>query len=141
MRNRSFSLRHVIVLAALIAATATAPAFAVVVHGEKWSATYVAAYQPTFGHQGVPYSGTMKLTFNHGIISGTYTGESVRPDPYYGRILSVSGGVQGGHIMLNVGGSGGFSVKGTLSSDGEISGTATIKGRFYNFLARVKSSP
>ena len=40
----------------------------------------------------------LKLTFNHGIISGTYTSTSARPDPYYGRIIQVTGGVKGsGH--------------------------------------------
>ena len=35
----------------------------------------------------------------------------------------------------------GFSVRGTLTPDGTISGTATQKGRMYAFLAKVKSSP
>ena len=73
-------------------------ALAAVEHGRVWQATYVAAYQPTFGRQGVPYSGTMKLKFNNGIITGTYLAESVRPDPLYGRTINVSGGVsQGQH--------------------------------------------
>jgi hypothetical protein len=133
-------LRTAAVLTALIAAQAL-PAAAVVVHGRVWQATYVAAYQPTFGTSGVPYSGTLKLKFDHGIISGTYTAESVRPDPLYGRTVSVSGGVSEGRVTLNVQAPGGFTVRGTLSGDGEISGTATIRGSFYNFLAKVKSSP
>jgi hypothetical protein len=139
--NTHVKVSRLVVFAFLFAAMAVRPALAVVVHGAEWSATYVAAYQPTFGHQGVPYSGTMKLKFNHGIISGTYVADSVRPDPLYGKTIPVSGGVQHGQVMLNFGSFAGFSVKGTLAGDGEISGTATIKGKFYNFLARVKSSP
>ncbi len=132
---------RVIVATALLAALAYAPALAILGHGPVWSATYVAAYQPTFGNQGVPYHGTMKLKFNHGIVSGTYTAESTRPDPLYGRIVQVSGGVKEGHVMLNLSVPGGFSVNGKIAADGEISGTATVKGHFYTFLAKVKSSP
>jgi hypothetical protein len=110
-------------------------------HGLVWQATYVAAYQPTFGPAHVPYSGTLKLNFNHGIVSGTYRSESVRPDPLYGRIIAASGGVSQGHITLTLQAPGGFTVRGTIAEDGEISGTATIRGQFYNFLAKVKSSP
>lgn len=119
----------------------TLPALAVVMHGRVWQATYVAAYQPTFGRQGVPYSGTLKLKFDHGIVSGTYVSDSVRPDPLYGRTIAVSGGVSEGQITLDFKASGGFTVRGTLADNGEISGTATINGRFYNFAAKVKSSP
>ncbi len=132
---------RVVLLAGLLAATTMQSTAAVLEHGPVWQATYVAAYQPTFGTQGVPYAGTMKLKFNHGIISGTYTAESVRPDPLYGRIVGVSGNVSKGEITLIVQAPGGFTVRGTLAGDGEISGTATVKGRFYTFLAKVKSSP
>jgi hypothetical protein len=130
-----------VAFAVLLAIVALRPALAVVMHGSTWSATYVAAYQPTFGNKGVPYSGTMKLTFKHGIVSGTYVSDSVRPDPLYGKTIPVSGGVQHGQINLNFGSFAGFSFRGTIADDGEISGTATIKGKFYHFLAKVKSSP
>ncbi|MGB8520968.1 MAG: hypothetical protein WCD38_12480 [Candidatus Tumulicola sp.] len=123
-----------------LGAAAVAGALAVVGHGPVWSATYVAAYNPLW-NGGVPYAGDMKLTFNHGIISGTYSAISTRPDPLYGRIINVTGTVQHGNINLDVGGMSGFTVRGTLSSNGEISGTATQKGHMYRFLAKVKSSP
>ena len=128
-------------LLALFLSAYALPAIAVVEHGRVWQATYVAAYQPTFGAQRVPQSGTMKLNFNQGIVSGTYVSESVRPDPLYGRTIGVSGNVSEGHITLIFQTAGGFTVRGTLAGDGEISGTPTISGSFYNFLARVKSSP
>ena len=127
--------------AVALAACFTAVAVAAVVHGAQWSATYIAAYNPMFGGGGVPYSGEMKLTFNHGIINGTYTSTSVRPDPLRGRINLVTGTVQHGNINLAVGGGIGFTVRGTLAQDGTISGTATKSGQFYRFLAKVKSSP
>lgn len=128
-------------LVALAYALTLAPALAAVEHGRVWEATYVAAYQPTFGRQGVPYSGTLKLKFNNRIVSGTYVSESVRPDPLYGRTINVSGGVSQGQITLDFKASGGFTVRGTVAGNGEISGTATINGHFYSFLAKVKSSP
>jgi hypothetical protein len=114
---------------------------AAVLHGRVWEATYVAAYQPTFGAARVPNSGILKLKFNAGIISGTYVSESVRPDSLYGRTIGVSGNVSEGQITLIFQTAGGFTVRGTIAGDGEISGTATINGRFYTFLAKVKSSP
>jgi hypothetical protein len=120
---------------------ATLVLLGVVVHGRVWQATYIAAYQPTFGAQRVPNSGTLKLKFDHGIVSGTYVSESVRPDPLYGRTISVSGNVSQGQITLIFQAPGGFTVRGTLAGDGEISGTATVRGSFYSFLAKVKSSP
>ncbi len=113
----------------------------VTLHGHVWQATYVAAYEPTFGPSKVPYSGILKLKFNNGIVSGTYEATSVRPDPLYGKTIAVSGNVSEGHITLNFSTFGGFTVRGTVAGDGEISGTATIKGQFYSFLAKVKSSP
>lgn len=134
-------LHRIVALFAVLASLQTLDALAVAVHGRVWQATYVAAYQPTFGAQKVPYSGIMKLKFDHGIVSGTYVAESVRPDPLYGRTIAVSGNVSEGQITLNLQAMGGFTVRGTLAGDGEISGTATIRGSFYSFLAKVKSSP
>lgn len=130
--------------AALLVTLALLPALpvgAVVMRGHVWEATYVAAYQPTFGNARVPNSGIMKLRFNHGIIAGTYEATSVRPDPLYGRTISVSGNVSQGQITLILQAPGGFTVRGTIADDGEISGTATIRGQFNSFLAKVKSSP
>ena len=53
----------------------------------------------------------------------------------------MSGGVSQGQVTLDISAGGGFTVRGTMAGDGEISGTATIKGSIYNFLAKVKSSP
>jgi hypothetical protein len=132
---------HFTAVAAALALLSGLPVRAAVMHGHVWAATYVAAYQPTFGRQGYPHSGTMKLKFNNGIVSGTYTSESVRPDPLYGRPIAVSGNVSQGNVTLILQAPGGFTVRGTIAENGEISGTATVKGSFYTFMAKVKSSP
>ncbi len=42
----------------------------------------------------------LKLKFNHGIVTGTYSSISAEPDPYYGRIVQVTGTVTSGNIYL-----------------------------------------
>lgn len=132
---------------ALVAALSTSPVLAATQnapqpeHPAVWSATYVAAYQPQFGTQGVPYSGVLKLKFNHGIISGTYDSESVRPDPLRGRIVNVTGGISGNHVSLRFATSSFTLSNGTIDNHGTISGTANYQGSLYNFLAKIKSKP
>jgi hypothetical protein len=110
-------------------------------HPAVWSATYVAAYQPQFGTQGVPYSGVMKLKFNHGIISGTYDSESSRPDPLRGRIVNVTGTISGEHVSLRFATSSFTLSNGTINGHGTIQGTANYQGQLYNFMAKIKSMP
>lgn len=130
---------RILTVAAAFVALLAAPAAAVVGHGPVWSATYVAAFQPTFGAQGVPYSGIMKLKFNHNIISGTYESTSVRPDPMYGRIINVTGTASQGNVILHIASL--SMTTGKIDANGTISGTANWQGRLWNFLAKVKSSP
>jgi hypothetical protein len=134
--KRYGSLAIAFVVAALLMAS---PALAILGHGPVWTASYVAAFQPQFGHQGVPYSGVMKLKFDHQYISGTYDSTSVRPDPMYGRIINVTGTVSKGNVILHVASL--TMLNGTIDDSGTISGTATWQGRLFNFLAKVKSSP
>jgi hypothetical protein len=130
---------------ALLFAISISPALAIVQQPPPphlpavWSATYVAAYEPVFGAQGVPYSGILKLKFNHGIITGTYQSESVRPDPLFGRIVNVTGNTNKGYVSLRFG-----SValpNATIDAHGTIGGTANWQGKLYDFLAIVKSRP
>lgn len=130
---------------AVVTALCIAPALSVVEQVPPphlpavWSATYVAAFQPTLGTQGVPYSGILKLSFNHGIITGTYQSESVRPDPMYGRIVNVTGNTNKGYVLLRFGS---LSLpNGTIDHNGTIGGTANWQGRLWDFLAIVKSKP
>lgn len=132
---------RIISLVAALTLVPALPLSAAVMHGHVWQATYITAYAPTFGSARVPFSGTMQLQFNRGIISGTYESTSVRNDPLFGRRIPVTGNVSHGQILLDFSTSGGFTVRGTLAENGDISGTATIRGRFNSFHAKVKSSP
>jgi hypothetical protein len=95
---------------------------------------YVAAMQTLFG-MGLPFSGTLVLNYNHGIVSGTYTDQSIQPGaPFANRPpVAVSGGVDGDNIHLNIGGS--FNFNGKLEGD-TISGSAFYRGKIVQFLAR-----
>lgn len=116
-----------LVLVAAVIALSVLPARAAVMHGHVWEATYVAAFQPTFGPSRVPYSGTMNLKFNQGIVSGTYISDSVRPDPLRGRRVPVSGNVSEGRITLIFQSPANFTMRGSIAGDGEISGSGTIQ--------------
>ena len=132
-RFRALTIGLVVTALALLTAI---PALAVYTQNPVWNATYVAAFQPTFGHQGVPYSGLMKLKFNHGIISGTYESTSIRPDPMNGRIIAVTGGLKDGNVMLRIAS---LSISnGTMDNHGTISGTASWQGKLFNFMAKIK---
>ena len=114
---------------------------AAVMHGRTWEATYVAAFQPTFGPSRVPYSGTMNLKFNQGIVSGTYVADSVRPDPLYGRTVAVSGKVSEGRITLIFQSPGNLPCAARSRATARSPATASIRGTIYSLLAKVKSSP
>ena len=132
-------LLAVTTLAMALVAFSTLSAAAVTNLPSVWSATYVAAFQPQFGNQGVPYSGLLKLKSNHGVITGTYESTSVRPDPMSGRIINVTGNTSGGSISLHFAS---FNLQnGTIDSHGTITGTANWQGRLWNFMAKVKSRP
>jgi len=133
-------------LFAIFGALCTPWAFAAVEnapqHPAVWSATYVAAYQPQFGNQGVPYVGVMKLKFNHGVISGTYDSQSTRPDPLRGRIVNVTGTIgKDNHVSLRFATSSFTLPNGTINGHGAIKGTANYNGHLYNFEAKIKSMP
>lgn len=111
------------------------PALAVTNGGATAATPYVAAFAPIFGNSGAPHSGEMRLSVRDGIISGTYTGTSVRPDYFDDRIVPVTGNVSStdGYVTLLIGGM--FSMHGTMNGDGTISGTAIDDGQFYEFMA------
>lgn len=59
-----------------------------------------------------------------GIVNGTYRSTSIRPDPFRGNIITVTGGVSGKNISLEFGTSGNFPVKGEYYVGEGIVGTA-----------------
>jgi hypothetical protein len=114
---------------------AAIPAMAVTNVAGVTATPYVAAFAPVFGISGVPHTGNMQLFVHGGTISGTYTGTSVAPDPLDERIVPVTGSISrdDGHVQLYIGM---LSLQGTMANDGTISGTATYRGRLYEFMAR-----
>lgn len=121
--------------AALFATASTTPALAVTNAGMQGATQYVAAFAPVFG-VGYPHTGVMQIAVNDGAISGTYSGTSVGPDFLNDRIVPVSGTISSneGYVQLFIGGA--LSLRGTMDNDGTISGTATYRGRLYEFLAQ-----
>lgn len=120
----------------LLAPTSIAPALAITNAGVQTGTPYVAAFSPIFGISGYPHTGVMQIAVNEGTISGTYSGTSVGPDYLNNRIVPVSGSVSthDGYVQLFIGGA--LSLRGTMANDGTISGTATYRGRLYEFLAQ-----
>jgi hypothetical protein len=120
---------------ALLALGGAAPALAVTNVNGGLPTSYVAAFAPVFGIQGVPHSGNMVLSVNGATITGTYTGTSVAPDFLNNRIVPVTGSIDqsDGHLQLFIGNA--LSLQGTMNNDGSISGTATLAGRLYEFVA------
>lgn len=93
----------------------------------------------SFALIGILISGGQALAVaGHGpvIITGTYASISARPDPCYGRIIQVTGGVKGSGINLRIGN---ISLpNGTIEKDGTIQGTANWNGNLYNFMAKPR---
>jgi hypothetical protein len=114
-----------------VAGFVPAPALATV--GTATPVAYVAAFAPTFQSGAVPHTGTMELTVQNGTVTGTYTGISVMPDRFNGRIQNITGAVSGRNVLFSIGNA--MTFNGTLDPDGTISGTATMNGRLYNFVA------
>jgi hypothetical protein len=115
------------------------PALAVTNAGGETATPYVAAFAPVFGGFAPPHTGNMQLVVHDGTITGTYSGTSIAPDYLDNRIVPVTGSVSfpDGYVRLYIGGA--LSLRGTMSDDGTISGTATYNGRLYEFVAKPGS--
>ena len=89
----------------------------------------------------VPWTGDLTLKINpKGIINGTYRSTSVRPDPFYGKITTVTGGLSGQNIRLEFGAKGSFPVKGDYHAGAGIVATAhTRSGQIYDFVAKQET--
>lgn len=130
--------RGVLSLGFALVLTVAAPitAVAVAVHGVANNVPYVMAYRP-MNTQQQPYAGQLKLNFNNGIISGTYTDISIRPGGPFANAhnLAVNGGLSGSHLRLQIGQQ---TFRGTMTGD-KMSGSATIRGTVYVFEAHPGS--
>jgi len=83
-----------------------------------------------------PWTGDLTLTVSAStILSGQYRSNSIRPDPFRGSIVHVTGGVNGDSIRISFGTTGRITVRGTISVD-EIRGTFyDANNKTYNFSA------
>jgi len=126
-----FSLITSFAIALLVSLPVTARAVAV--NGTAHNVPYVIGFHPLHSSQ-TPYLGQMYLSFNHGIISGTYTDISIRPGSPFANAhnIAVSGGLSGSQVTLHVRQ---ITFHGTLTGE-KMSGSATIRGSIYTFAAQ-----
>lgn len=86
---------------------------------------------------GIGWTGTMSIRVNaQGLINGTYKSTSIKPDPFYGKIVTVTGGLSGKNIRLSFGIVPSVTVNGEVVSNG-IQGTTSLNGGRYEFLAAL----
>jgi hypothetical protein len=87
-----------------------------------------------------PWTGDMTITVNaEGIINGKYKSTSIKPDPLYGRIITVTGGLTGKDIRLSFGVVPSLTVRGQVMSNG-IQGTSSYNGGTLVFACAVAKS-
>jgi hypothetical protein len=131
--QRPQRLAFILSLAVFGSAAVTSQAGAVVTTGAR-QVEYVAAFA-SLNNTTYPYSGLLRLTIKHGIVSGTYVSTSIRPDPLDGRILPVTGTISGNQVTLNIGNAMRFN--GTVRGNGRIlTGSLQWRGQIYTFEAK-----
>ncbi len=127
--------RMLSIAALTLAAAFVVPSLAraVAINGTAAKVPYVIGFHPLNSSQ-TPYLGQMHLTFNNGVISGTYTDISNRPGSPFANAqnVPVTGGLSGSHVTLVIRQ---VTFRGTLSGE-KMSGSATIRGTIYEFAAQ-----
>jgi hypothetical protein len=83
-----------------------------------------------------PYTGALVFKLNqNGILNGLYESDSIRPDPFYGQQIPVTGTLSGNNIRVQIGtGAGAVVINGTTNGHG-ITGSATMRGGVWTFKA------
>jgi hypothetical protein len=106
---------------------------AVSIHGVARSVPYLIGFHP-LSSSAHPYVGQMHLTFNHGIISGTYTDISTKPGSPFANAynIPVTGGVSGSDVTMHIRQ---VTFRGTVKGE-KMRGSATIRGSIYTFAAQ-----
>lgn len=81
-----------------------------------------------------PYTGALVFKVNqNGILNGLYESDSIRPDPFYGQKIPVTGTLSGNNIRVQIGtGARAIVINGT-ANDHAISGSATMRGAVWVF--------
>ena len=84
-----------------------------------------------------PWTGDMTIRDNaEGLINGTYRSTSIKPDPFYGKIITVTGAVNGKNIRLSFGIVPNVTVTGELIKGG-IQGQTAYNGGTMEFKAAI----
>jgi hypothetical protein len=87
--------------------------------------------------QGSPWTGALAITVNEqGIISGQYKSTSVKPDPFRGKIVNVTGALSGNNVRLDFNVQGTYQTKGTISEDKIVGTFYDPRMTTYDFLAK-----
>ena len=98
------------------------------------AALYHCKWSKRFGG-GVGWTGNLTIRINEeGIVNGTYRSTSIKPDPFYGRIITVTGGRTGKNIRLSFGIVPSVTVRGDYES-AKITGSTVIQSITYEFVA------
>jgi len=83
-----------------------------------------------------PFTGVLIFKVNdEGILNGEWRDNSIRPDPFYGGIVLVNGGISGDFIKVRIGTHGQLTVKGKISDDGIIGTFYDSNNKPYDFNA------
>lgn len=98
---------------------------------------YVMGFHP-LNSSAHPYLGQLHLTFNDGVLSGTYTDLSIKPGSPFANThnITVSGNYSGSHVTLIIRH---ITFRGSFSSPSKMSGSGTIRGSIYTFEAHQGS--
>jgi hypothetical protein len=87
--------------------------------------------------RGTPWTGDMTIKDNaEGLINGTYRSTSIKPDPFYGKIITVTGSISGKSVRLSFGIVPNVTVRGELIKGG-IQGTTAYNGGTLEFAAAL----
>ena len=83
-----------------------------------------------------PITGVLLFKVNdEGILNGEWRDNSIRPDPFYGSIVLVNGGISGDFVKVRFGTTGAVTVKGKISNDGIVGTFYDSNNRTYDFNA------
>ncbi len=127
--------RFGILVSALLLVAGLAPAASAYAVPRNQQLMYAVEITQRF-KMSAPWTGDLAITVNdEGIVSGQYRSNSIRPDPFNGKTVHVSGGLSGDFIRISFGTMGRVSAKGTIAED-KISGTFyDANNKTYDFVA------
>jgi hypothetical protein len=129
-------LRFGIFVVALLLVASLAPAASAYAVPRNQQLIYAVEITQPF-KMSAPWTGDLAITVNdEGIVSGQYRSNSIKPDPFNGRTINVTGGLSGDFIRISFGTTGRMSAKGTIADD-KISGTFyDTNNKMYDFVAQ-----